>query len=128
MSMYNKKSIFENEDVSKFSPLLQFFYYDLSVDEIIQALLRFDKNPRKKLDDDENFKSRLNEVKNYVENALDDAVKEFQEIFQNESSRRESDFTRLHQAQVIFVLKFFCLYKVLLKINFDCISITQTKY
>jgi regulator of replication initiation timing len=103
--MYNKKSIFENEDVSKFSPLLQFFYYDLSIDEINQIISKIDKNRRRKLND-ENVKSRLDEVKSYVVKALDDAVNEFHEVLRKSSKNlspgHENDFARLNQAQVNF--------------------------
>lgn len=100
MSMFNKKSLFKSEDISKFSPLMQFFYYDLSIEKINQEILNFGDDRQNKLKD-EYFKSRFDEVADIVVKSLDDAVKEINNVLQSDkNSRRDSDFTRINQAQV----------------------------
>lgn len=81
MSMCNKKSIFENEDTAKFSPLKQFFHYDLTVDKINEELLTFDPKFQK-FRQDKNLQSRFKEIVGYATKAVDEAFAEIKEAFQ----------------------------------------------
>lgn len=96
--MYNKELIFENEDTSKFSPLKQFFYYDLTVDQINEELLAFDAKFQK-FRADKNLQSRFDEIVGYATEAVDEAFLEIKNLYQETSAvdftRRASNFDRL---------------------------------
>ena len=96
MSLYNKKSIFENEDIAKFSPLKQFFYYDLTVDQINEELLTFDSKFQK-YRQDKTLQSRYDEIVGYAIKAVDEAFAEIKEAFQgtNNLLGEASNFDRL---------------------------------
>lgn len=105
MSMHNKKSFFEKEKISKFSPLMQFFYSDLSVDEIKKTLLKFEKGHSEKISK-EKFKSRLDEVISYVVAALDETFQELNKVLHDnrynsvDISSDKDNFSLLNQAMV----------------------------
>lgn len=103
MSNDSNKIFYNNDEISNFSPLLKFFYYDLSVSEINEKLLNFD--PKYKKPENDGRISRLEEIVGYAVTAIDEALLAMKNLLGNDET--QSKFARLSAVDVnekIFIL------------------------